>query len=229
MKRAFALIFIVALAAAAGSCQFKLPEAKPDPQPTPQIVQAEWIPSAPAGKHTFAIFHYRGFGHGCAVNGVTLTNRHIVDPRLPETFFIPIGPLSFRFGFANGPQGTGRSIMLSASADVAQVKLSSEPANYATLAVHGPAVGETIMWVEYDFRTQGEAFERRYRTTTINRIVAGHAILEDTPVGGASGGCAYNAAGEVLGLMTFGMPTSDLGMAGGITALWGEWWKDAVR
>ena len=84
------------------------------------------------------------------------------------------------------------------------------------------------MWVEYDFRTQEQAFERRYRTEKVTRIIAGHVILEETPTGGASGGCAYNAAGEVFGLMTFGMGTQDFGVAGGITALWGAWWNDIV-
>lgn len=231
MKRLGAIIILLLLA---GCCAVPhkavpaVPGTPPTP-PEPEVVEPQFVPSAPAGKHTFAIFHYRGFGHGCAVNGIAITNRHMVDPRTEQTFYVPPGPIVFRFQFLNGPAGQGRSIALSKAADLARVVLSQDPENYATLAVRGPAVGETLMWVEYDFRTQAEAFAARYRTSQVARSVAGHIILTDDPTPGASGGCAYNAAGEVVGLITFGMRTEDTKSAGGITALWGAWWADVVE
>jgi hypothetical protein len=57
------------------------------------------------------------------------------------------------------------------------------------------------------------------------RIVAGHIVLDESPTSGASGGCVYNAAGEVVGLVTFGMQTFDMERVGGVTALYEEWWE----
>lgn len=215
------LAFILSAVLVIPGCSVLTPAPKPAPAPAPEPSSVTVTPS-PAGKHTFSIVNYRGFGHGCAVNGKTITNRHMVeedDTDVPEYF-------RFRYAFPDGPEGRGKPGWVSLVADLAVVELSTPPATYGVLAPKEPAIGEVVMWVEFDFRTQDTVFQPRIRKGTITTIAAGHAILAEGITSGASGGCAYNAAGEVLGIMTFSTGTADRKPSAGLTALWGDWWKD---
>lgn len=176
--------------------------------------------------HTFALVPpLKGFAHGCAVNGLTLTNRHVVDFRKgPEE---ELRPVYFRYGFGeDGDQGRGRSNFVSKGADLAVVLLDLEPKSYAPRAKQGPAPGDKVLWVEFDFRKRDKVFKSRLKEGKVLRTFAGHVVLEEEITRGASGGCAYNEAGEVLGIMAFGVETNDMKVSAGFVALWGPWWQD---
>ena len=93
-------------------------------------------------------------------------------------------------------------------------------------ATTAPAIGAKIYWIEYDFRKNRSAYRMRGRGSSIISNVAGYLILADPVTPGASGGCAYNEDGEVVGLITFYNKTDDRKKVGGITALYGDWWND---
>ena len=182
---------------------------------------------APTTDHSFTIRHYGATGHGCAVNGLTITNRHMLDPRkagkreeLPRIFF--------RYSFSNGQEGRGRSTGVSMYADVGTVELQDEPANgYAKLA-DAPKIGDRIHWIEYDFRKRKNLFQGRLREGKIVTILAGMVVVDEAVTKGASGGCAYNEANEVIGLMEFFSRSYDGKTAGGIAGIWGDWWLDVA-
>jgi hypothetical protein len=180
--------------------------------------------------YVFEIQKMGGGGHGCAVNGLIITNRHMVDPRR-EWWEGDLPKMFFRYEWPDETAGVGHSVTVSAIADLAIVKLDKEPPNgYAPLATERPQEGDLVYWWEYDLRKQGDAFQPRYKEGKITTITAGHAILAKDVVQGASGGCAFNEYGEAIGLMSFGFGTTkDYKQNGGVTGFWGHWWRDLVN
>jgi len=185
-------------------------------------------PSQVDVSYTFRLRHYGATGSGCAVNGLTLTSRHLVDPRKAADFG-PVHKVRFRFEFLDGKtEGRGYSHLISNHADLATVVLDKEPPfGYAKLAAK-PQPGDDVLWMEYDWRKQDDYYAQRGRKSTVIRTTLGLVLLKDPPSNGASGGCAYNINGDVMGLMTFYDDTEDNKTSGGVVGLWGHWWNDVV-
>ena len=180
----------------------------------------------PDNAFTFEIFVGRGgIGHGCAVNGLLLTSAHLVDPRDDHDMDQPT-KVRFRYSFPYGQTGRGASVQISSVADFATIEIDKEPQHgYARLG-NRPKKGEKIHWVEYDYRKRKNVFKSRVRKGKVATIFAGHVMLEEGITSGASGGCAYNKDGEVIGLMMFSKYTEDNRVSAGVVGLWGDWWSD---
>jgi len=181
------------------------------PQEPTEVIVAVPAEVQRSAKHSFALFTQPGLGHGCAVDGLALTNNHVVLDDVGE-------PMGFRYSFTGGPSGHGFVDASATTADIAILELANPPGIYAVRAMEPPNVGDTITWVEYDWREPADAFKDRHRSAKVLRLVGGAIIMDEVPVSGASGGCAYNAAGEVVGLVTF-----SIAGAGGVTGIWGPW------
>jgi hypothetical protein len=69
--------------------------------------------------------------------------------------------------------------------------------------------GDRVFWFEYDFRTHSNALRARRRFANVLRVVARQYVLDDIPVGGASGSCLINERGEVVGIVTGGWKLDD--------------------
>lgn len=186
-------------------------------------------PSQVDVSYTFRFRHYVGTGSGCAVNGMTITNRHMVDPRGSGNFSAP-HKVRFRYEFLDGvTQGRGFSVRVSNYADLAVVKLDKEPPfGYGKLGAK-PQPGDEVFWVEYDWRKQEDIFAQRGRRATVLRTTMGMVILNDPVNLGASGGCAYNINGDIVGLMTAWYDTDDGKSSAGVEGLWGDWWSDLTE
>ena len=186
-------------------------------------VQAAAVP-VPDMPHSFAIQMRDGSsGHGCAVNGVILTNRHMVElsSEKGET-----KRAFFRYEFPGGQVGRGESVSVSNRIDLATLKLDKDPPfGYARLG-RKPVKDDLIKWVEYDFRKRKNAFKSRAREGKVVIAVAGEIIIDEPVTRGASGGCAYDERGEVVGLVTFGFGTADRKRGTGVPGFWGDWWAD---
>lgn len=166
-----------------------------------------------------------GIGHGCAVNGLTITAAHMVDRREKHNFSAP-PRMYFRYEFEGGQVGRGFSVQHSRNADLAIVSIDKDPPyGYATLAPK-PKIGDKVTWFEYDFRKNKNIMKKRSRKSKIIQIISGLVLLKDKASGGASGGCVFNENGHVIGLVTFTIKTEDNKRATGITGLWGDWWQD---
>jgi S1-C subfamily serine protease len=198
----------------------------------PRPIAATPDPPTVDVSYSFRLIHYGATGHGCAVNGLTLTNRHMVDPRPAGEEHKPAYKTRFRYAFTNEPtntEGRGYSATISSVADLAIVKLDKEPPfGYARLAPTAPAIGASIFWIEYDFRTVENIYRVRGRKAKVVSNVAGILALDQQTNPGSSGGCAYNAAGEVVGLIAFYHKAENGKRAGGIVSLYGDWWTDVV-
>ena len=187
------------------------------------------VASNPFHAYSFAIATGRpgAYGHGCAVNGKLITNAHMVDPRDSYDYEAP-SVVYFRYEFADGTSGIGKSAHISSVADLASITIDKNPPyGYARLGPE-PKVGDRIFWVEYDFRKQKNVFKPRERDGKIIKIIAGHILLDEKVTRGASGGCAYNQAGGVVGLVTFGFTTHDGKTSTGIVGIWGDWFQNVV-
>ncbi len=69
-----------------------------------------------------------GGGHGCAVNGLVLTNRHMVDPRRNlDRFTEKLPKFFFRYEWPDKTAGVGHSLEVSEVADLAIVVLDQDP------------------------------------------------------------------------------------------------------
>ena len=178
--------------------------------------------------YTFRMRHYGATGSGCAVNGLTITNRHMVDPR-DASDFSPLHKVRFRYEFlGTETEGRGFAKTVSNHADLAIVVLDQDPpSGYAKLGAE-PQPGDKITWVEYDWRKQEAFYAPRTRSAEVIRTALGMALVKEGPSGGASGGCAYDKNGDVVGLMTFWRTTEDGKKSGGVEGLWGHWWNDLV-
>jgi len=166
-----------------------------------------------------------GTGHGCAVNGLVLTNAHMVDPRERYDYDVPAA-VRFRYEFPSGQTGRGKSFYISGVADLAIIELDQEPpSGYAELG-DKPEEGDKIHWLEYDFKKRKNIFDDRWRDAKVIKVIFGDVLLDDHVVRGASGGCAFNEDGKVIGIVTYGRTTGDRKTSTGITGIWGDWWKD---
>ena len=174
--------------------------------------------------YTFRISMYGGGAHGCAVNGKTMTARHVVDVR--NSILEPLPKARFRYDFFENANrsGVGEAAMVSPFSDLAVVKLDKEPPfGYADLGPE-PKIGDRLRWVEYDFRRASKAYQPRGRSGKVVSVFAGLIVIEAEATKGASGGCAYNDANEVVGLISYKKETDDEKWVTGIAGLYGEWW-----
>jgi hypothetical protein len=187
------------------------------PQPTPA--------KADPGPYTFAIISPWGFAHGCAVNGATVTNRHVVDPVGKIGSEPPV--MFFRYEVPGSHVGIGKGVAISPASDLAEVVLNRPPKDYAILAP-APKIGDRLTWVEYDFRKTKDILKPRVRTARITHEVAGHLILDKAPTPGASGGCAYLDDRTVVGIIMAYVPAKDGDPAGMVLSLYGDWWMEVA-
>jgi len=174
--------------------------------------------------HTFRISAFGGAAHGCAVNGVTLTNRHVVDKR--NSILEPLALFKFRYDFFENANrsGVGQSLLVSPFSDLATVQLDQVPPfGYAKLGAE-PKIGDRIRWVEFDFRKAENAYKPRGRSGKVIAIFAGQIVLKTEAIEGASGGCAYNDANEVVGLMSYKRQAEDDEWVTVVVGFYGGWW-----
>lgn len=148
---------------------------------------------------SLAIFTAYGSGHGCAVRGDIFTAAHVMRVARQDINRASWSDSSGKFGYAQVVvRSTAKDLVV-----LHNLGLGSGP-EYHKLA--NPArAGDPVFWVEYDFSEAKLAFDPVFRTAVVQKRIAQHYILSETPVQGASGGCLFNAAGDVLGVMAWGL------------------------
>ncbi len=161
--------------------------------------------------------------HGCAVNGVTLTSAHVLDPREPGSEEV-VPDIGFRYEFRGKHAGLAFTAGVSNTADLGRVQLHGSIPQYAILGP-SPKIGDRIRWVEYDWRKRDKWFQPRGVEAKVTSIYAGIVILDREAAQGASGGCAYNDAGEAIGLMAYVFAAEDGKNGTAVVGFWGGWWN----
>lgn len=140
-------------------------------------------------------------GHACPVNGYVITAAHVTyDPHLK-------GHVNMAWSDGNGGEGFAQPAGNHPALDIVMLVMVGSPVRF--LPAGKAQVGDTVYWYEYDFRTRKNALRARRRFASVLRVVAGHYILDGMPVGGASGTCLINNAGEAVGIVVAGWETQD--------------------
>jgi hypothetical protein len=143
-------------------------------------------------------------GHACPVNGYVLTASHVLWDETLKTYV----PTAWSDGYGQ----EGSAAVSGGFTFLDLISLSIYPLEGYQLDYLPPGyagVGDRVYWYEFDLRTRSNALRARRRFADVLRIVAGHYILDDMPVEGASGSCLLNSNGEVVGVINAGWDTDD--------------------
>lgn len=145
-----------------------------------------------------------GLGRGCPADGVIYTARHVLENRRnPGEFF---GALwTDRLGNSGWAKHTGHSSI----ADVGILIPQDNGPKQIRMAKTAPLPGDTVHWWGYDYRDRARALAGHKRQATIIRHEAGLWVLSELPNPGASGGCLLNDAGDVVGIIVWGIQLHD--------------------
>lgn len=162
---------------------------------------------------SIALATVEGGGHACAVGGHVLTARHVMQDRQTRQY------VAAAWSDGRGSEGFASVVVGHAALDIALLDLMVTRGDGVVFLSRGEAkVGDRVYWFEYDFRTRPNAMRARRRVAKVLRIVAQHYILDDVPVGGASGSCLINEQGQAVGIVVAGYETTQDGLGVGIVA-----------
>ncbi len=173
------------------------PSPSPTPSPTPTPV-----PVAPVDlSRVVPLIGRDGMGHGCPVRpGVILTAAHVVSEGTdahPIFFSLPSGKASVAMPYKVATYEDIASL-------VAMIDVDPYP-----LAKEAPIPGEKLWWVGYNFSTRAQALEPLTFQGTLLRVVGSHLVIDEPPISGSSGSCIINERGEVVGIVTWRVPTDE--------------------
>lgn len=156
-----------------------------------------------------------GFAHACSLKGGRLaTNRHVIE-----------NMWTLRWSDGSGNEGTAEVEIQSPSADLAILHITSgKPSHEYPVATQRPAIGDRVVLRGYRYDGRKNVLSERRVETKVSQVEAGHIVYEQSGFSGSSGSCVFNAAGEVIGINAWAIPTEtrgeDVGLAVG---LWGAW------
>jgi V8-like Glu-specific endopeptidase len=111
-------------------------------------------------------------------------------------------------------------------ADLAEVKLDHPVQKVYPLAQKAPEPGSKLFIRGYDFRKIKDILAPRDWEVTVLRVVAGHVVFKPTVSVGSSGSCVLNEAGEVVGVVAFGIDADSGDEAAVATGVWSPWLKE---
>jgi len=157
-----------------------------------------------------------GMAHACPVSGMILTAAHVAES---HTY---TGVVQKSYAYTIGGRGGYISpISSSAFRDLAGMRVQSgdiPPMN--TLAETAAAQGDTVYWREWDLQNRVGRLELR-KGEVSEPPEAGHFAFLPSPTPGASGGCVFNEAGDVVGILVWSVGiTKHVGFAVDITGDW---------
>jgi V8-like Glu-specific endopeptidase len=162
-------------------------------------------------------------GHACPVAPhFALTAAHVTDPRWFDSDF---NLIPYRFDNDRGDYGLAIPRGVMGEVDLGWVEVTPNPVEPYAVAEHAPAIGDKVYWIGYNIRKRKQAFETERYESEVQLVRAGHIFTKDSPQPGASGGCVFNASGEVVGIVVAGWGIgnpykTNIGEAVGV---WGEW------
>ena len=160
-----------------------------------------------------------GLAHACPVDGLIVTAAHVAvhrDMFGNETTNSYLWEQGEKNGFLAGYAPL-------ASRDLAQLLSDGESLPLmASRADSGPSSGESVYWQQFNMSSSPMRQEiQRGRVTDLG---PGHFAFEPEPEDGASGGCVFNEAGGVLGIVVWSLGDNPLSRDGVAVTLTGQWW-----
>lgn len=150
-----------------------------------------------------------------------LTAAHVADFR-PFDASVPLYP--YPYSTEAGDSGVMVPVGVKTIQDLSEYIPGEPLTRYYAVADKAPAKGDTVWWQQYNFDSKDKAFSRVIKKSEILRFISGHIILREEIANGASGGCVFNGAGEVVGIVSFGKVLGkSAGEIGGVVAVYGDW------
>lgn len=185
--------------------------------PSPKTANEEV--SAPNMDGVAQLFGRFGTAQGCPISDTILfTNAHVADV-FPDSMSFPL--LSYEFSTDAGQDGKVIPILAAKSRDLAAMEIEEGTfAVYYHRAAAPPQIGERVWFRGYDFRSKKAAYAPRVFSATVTRIVGHHIIMSEAGTPGSSGSCVMNAAGEVVGINSWGKGVGMTGEVGVAVGLW---------
>lgn len=158
-------------------------------------------------------------GHACPIGAErALTSAHVVDLR-PFEGSVDLFPYRWQ---SKGVSGVTSGGAVSLSADLAEIRPNRPfPVVYG-VAKNPPSPGDRV-WIQgYDFRKGKDAYGPRIWEVKVLRVIAGHIIMDRAADEGTSGSCVFNASGEVVGILNWGVRVHNGDEVGVAAGIWGS-------
>lgn len=161
---------------------------------------------------TMQLLGFEGIAQACPVEGIIYTAAHVLLHEF-EGRAIPV--TGYSFSTDEGNMGTVIAAKIHSTRDIAVLYVQEGAVNYYKLGPE-PEDGDLVYWREYNFEDDilAEILVEAY----VTRTIAGHIIVDEGPVEGASGGCLFNEDGEAVGVVVWNV--ADYGAATSIAGPW---------
>ncbi len=170
------------------------------------------------------VIGYRGFASACAIRTETgdqyiLTDAHFAKES--ASYSRTLGQMLTGLARSDYLDRQGYFIPtdLSPFRDIAVLSTlrgGLEPV-YNLLSTSAPEVGDTLRWYQYEGGDK-DYFAPEMESGEVVRILAGHIMVDQVPTNGASGTCVFNQDSKVVGLVAWGIYTTNA-----VINLTGQW------
>lgn len=191
------------------------PKRVETPTPTPQ---------GPTPLNTEGIIWMIGrYGNAsaCGVNRYVVTAGHVITPFQNKAGLYEL-TASYAWSDQSGQQGYLLPGGVSNTRDVGVLYVDSGSPTYYPLSTSACEVGDEVRWIENN-KEQGDFFDAVEKTAKVKKLIAGHLVFDTAPTPGSSGACVFNRDAEVVGIITWSLPTIGYGIAVSLT---GPWWLE---
>ena len=160
-------------------------------------------------------------GGACAVGNQIFTAKHVVNPFMGRD----AGAMAYGSGLSwSTPAGLRGYLNVEWSQwyrDIAGLSLAwTEDLPKFWPYASGVVVGERVRWVGYVWDPGERIMASRERQGKVLRTVGGYIVFDGDPVEGSSGGCLWNDADEVLGVVVWSVENAGLAVS-----VAGYWWN----
>jgi hypothetical protein len=177
-------------------------------------------------KNTKGVMHLIGrytIGHACPCDGMILTAAHVAHP-----LYLRLGYQSetilYSWSDDLGNDGYTSSAFLYLSRDLGELKVIAGTPSFYRHAELEPEPGSVLHWIEYDYQAKTKAYAPIRREAHLVRNLAGHLIINKTPVRGASGSCLFNSENDVVGIVVWSVRVGVSDYIGIAVSISGPWW-----
>jgi hypothetical protein len=148
-------------------------------------------------------------GHICPVSPTyAWTAAHVIDPA-PFDKDVPL--LALRWSDRLGNAGEAMALDGVRSDEDLALVTGTFPVVFP-VAKAAPVKGDELWISSFDY-----AFKFKATRGRVTRMVGNMIVIDRNSEGGSSGGCALNAAGEVVGIVAWGVPSEDTSLLVNVT------------
>ena len=177
-------------------------------------------PTAPDMDAILRVIGRFSTAHACPVSAdLALTSAHVTDVR-PFDRMMPAFPAAWSDGA--GRDGWLTPLRVEIARDLALMQSDRPFARWYVVAAVGPAVGDRLWTLGYDWRRRPTMYGPRLHDVRVLRVVARTVVFEPEIQPGASGACVLNVAGEVVAVNVAVHRAEDERSVGVAVGVWGE-------